>query len=50
MEWAGGDDWKKFIDDMADEDEEGLVKTLRRQGKQWPKSWKWKSQHWHIAR
>ena len=50
MEWAGGKDWKKFIDDMADEEEEVAVRTLRKKGKQYPKSWKWKSQHWHIAR
>ncbi|WWC87114.1 uncharacterized protein L201_002000 [Kwoniella dendrophila CBS 6074] len=51
MEWAGGENWEEFIDNLNDEDDEGLVlEQLKKQNKDWPKGWKWKGEHWKIAR
>jgi hypothetical protein len=50
MEWAGGKDWESYIDEIADDDEEDVIKTLRVTRKQFPRHWKWKGEHWKIAR
>ena len=50
MEWAGGEDWERFVDDMDAGGQGALVHVLQAQGKSFPKEWKWKSEHWKIAR
>ena len=50
MEWAGGKDWENYIDEIAEDDEEDVIKTLRTVRKQFPSHWKWKGEHWKIAR
>ncbi|WRT64939.1 uncharacterized protein IL334_001879 [Kwoniella shivajii] len=50
MEWAGGEDWEAYIDSLSSGDEDGAIKATAKQGKQWPRDWKWKGEHWEIAR
>lgn len=50
MEWAGGKDWENYIDEIAEDDEKDVIKTLRTVRKQFPRHWKWKGEHWKIAR
>ncbi|WVR04508.1 hypothetical protein IAU60_001512 [Kwoniella sp. DSM 27419] len=50
MEWAGGQDWEAYVDSLAAGGDEGIVQTLVKEGKAYPESWKWKGEHWKIAR
>ncbi|WWC59432.1 uncharacterized protein I303_101988 [Kwoniella dejecticola CBS 10117] len=50
MEWAGGKDWPAYIDSLSFDDEKSASKELQKHGKGWPKGWKWKSEHWELAR
>lgn len=50
MRWAGGDDWEAYIDSLSAGGEGGVLKALGSQGKMYPKHWKWKGEHWKIAR
>ncbi|WVF69868.1 hypothetical protein IAT40_004649 [Kwoniella sp. CBS 6097] len=51
MEWAGGQDWEAYVDSLAAGDgEEGVLSALGKEGKAYPSSWKWKGEHWKIAR
>lgn len=50
MEWAGGSDWEHYVDNLDAGGEHGVVEALRNSGKQYPKDWKWKGEHWKIAR
>ncbi|ORX39259.1 Metallo-dependent phosphatase-like protein [Kockovaella imperatae] len=54
MEWAGGDAWEDFVDSFQSDDEQDLradeQDRLEAMRKGFPKHWKWKSQHWKIAR
>ena len=56
MEWAGQGNWQDFVDGLDteqsdDEDiDDGALDRLTALGKVFPKHWKWKSQHWKIAR
>ncbi|WWC67779.1 uncharacterized protein I206_101691 [Kwoniella pini CBS 10737] len=50
MEWAGGKDWQAYIDSLSFDDENSASKELQKHGKGWPKNWKWKSEHWEIAK
>ncbi|WVQ75211.1 hypothetical protein IAR50_004823 [Cryptococcus sp. DSM 104548] len=50
MEWVGGDNWETVVDDLAAKDDEELVHVLGRKDKQFPNEWKWKGEHWEIAK
>ena len=50
MEWAGGDDWLANVDSLAAGAESGAIRELSREGKMYPTGWKWKGEHWQIAR
>ncbi|WWD20006.1 hypothetical protein CI109_104479 [Kwoniella shandongensis] len=50
MEWAGGADWEAYMDSLGSGAAEGAIHTLTKEGKQFPKSWEWKGEHWKIAR
>ncbi|WWD07885.1 hypothetical protein V865_005992 [Kwoniella europaea PYCC6329] len=52
MEWAGGSDgdWQAYVDSLSSDDEKAVKKELKKQGKEFPDGWKWKGEHWEIAR
>ncbi|WVQ97913.1 hypothetical protein IAU59_005030 [Kwoniella sp. CBS 9459] len=50
MEWAGGQDWEAYVDSLAAGGDEGVLNALGKEGKAYPSSWKWKGEHWKIAR
>ena len=50
MEWAGGNEWESYVDSLAAENEKGAVKSLQKQGKMYPETWKWHGEHWKLAR
>ena len=50
MEWAGGSNWEGYIDGFTTDEEDDALQALTAQNKVYPKHWKWKSQHWKIAR
>ncbi|OCF37468.1 hypothetical protein I317_03855 [Kwoniella heveanensis CBS 569] len=50
MEWVGGQDWEAYVDSLAAGGEEGVLIALEKEGKLYPSSWKWKGEHWKIAR
>jgi hypothetical protein len=50
MEWAGGDDWEGFVDNLSTAGEESAFRVLKEEQKMYPSEWKWKGEHWRIAR
>lgn len=50
MQWAGGDDWESYVDKLADDVEDGVIKSLSKDKRLYPKDWEWKGEHWKIAR
>jgi len=50
MQWAGGEDWESYVDKLADDVEDGVIKILNKDKKLYPKNWEWKGEHWKIAR
>lgn len=50
MEWAGGDSWEQYVDDLESGRESAAIMTLQKSGKMFPKGWEWKGEHWSLAR
>ena len=50
MQWAGGEDWESYVDKLADDVEDGVIKSLSKDKRLYPKDWEWKGEHWKIAR
>jgi hypothetical protein len=50
MQWAGGEDWESYVDKLADDVEDGVIKSLSKDKRLFPKDWEWKGEHWKIAR
>ena len=50
MEWAGGDSWEQYVDDLESGRESAAIMTLQKSGKMFPKGWEWKGEHWALAR
>ncbi|ODN78369.1 hypothetical protein L202_04010 [Cryptococcus amylolentus CBS 6039] len=50
MEWVGGEKWQSVVDDLADKSDKELVHVLGRKDQRFPEEWKWKGEHWEIAR
>lgn len=50
MEWAGGNDWEGFVDNLSSAGEPTALRVLKEEKKMYPSDWKWKGEHWQIAR
>ena len=50
MEWAGGENWETFIDNLSGAGDPTALRVLKEERKMYPSDWKWKGEHWQIAR
>ena len=50
MEWAVGEEWEEYIENLSQGGEGGMLKGLGAEGKMFPKGWEWKGEHWKLAR